>query len=121
MSILFAKIESLCKSHNINITEMCRQCNIPRSTLTDLKFGRVKTISAFNLQKIATLFGITTDYFFDDDINVGNTINGNNNIIGNGNTVGLSAQEQALVDLFRKLDVIQQSQLIAYAAELGEE
>ena len=118
MSILFDKIQALCDSHGITITEMCRQCNINRSMLSDLKFGRVKSLNAITLQKIATFFNVTVEYFLPNDNNSNNTITGNNNIIGNGNSIGLSAQEQALVDMFRKLDVIQQAQLIAHVAEL---
>lgn len=52
-----------------------------------------------------------------------NTINGNNNIIGNGNVLRepLSEQEDALLRIFKKLDVIKQAQLLAYAVEFGKE
>ena len=116
---MYIKIQELCDAHNITITELCRACGVNRSSISDLKFGRQKQLSVINLQKIASYFGITTEYFFDEPtINSNNAVTGNNNIIGNGNTVGLSAQEQALVDMFRKLDVIQQVQLIAHVAEL---
>ena len=120
MDNLFDKIQYLCNSRGITISEMCRQCGIPRSALTELKFKRVKTLSAITLQKIATFFNVTVEYFLTDGANANNTITGNNNIVGNGNTVGLSAQEQTLVDLFRGMDIVKQSQLIAYAAELAK-
>lgn len=49
-----------------------------------------------------------------------NTINGNSNIIGNGNAVsnGFTEQQKALVDMFNKMDVVQQARLLTYAAEL---
>ena len=49
-----------------------------------------------------------------------NTINGNGNIIGNGNTVsnGFTEQQKALIDMFNKMNVVQQAQLLTYAAEL---
>lgn len=49
-----------------------------------------------------------------------NTVNGNGNIIGNGNTVGASLTEhqKALLELFDKMDIVKQAQLLAYAAEL---
>lgn len=52
-----------------------------------------------------------------------NTVNGNNNIIGDGNIVGeyLTKQEKAILEIYQKLDVIKQAQLLAYAAELGKE
>lgn len=49
-----------------------------------------------------------------------NTVNGNGNIIGNGNAVGTSLTEhqKALLELFDKMDIVKQAQLLAYAAEL---
>ena len=50
-------------------------------------------------------------------------LSGNNNIIGNGNSIGekLSEPEAALLDLFKKLNVVKQAQLLAYVAELEKE
>jgi len=57
------------------------------------------------------------------------TIQDNHGVIGNahapvtiinGSERQLTAQEIALIDLFEKLDVIKQAQLIAYAAELAK-
>lgn len=120
MSILFNKIDALCDAHGITITELCRQCKISRSLLSDLKFGRIKTLNAITLQKIATFFNVTVEYFLSDGTISNNTITGSNNIIGNGNVIGLSEQEQALVDIYRELDVIKQAQLLSFAAQMKE-
>lgn len=56
-------------------------------------------------------------------INSHNTISRNNHVIGNGNIIGdkLTEQETALLDIFKKLDVIKQAQLLACVAELEKE
>lgn len=49
-----------------------------------------------------------------------NTVNGSGNIIGNCNTVSttLTEHQKVLLELFGKMDIVKQSQLLAYAAEL---
>lgn len=58
---LYEKIERLCETRGINVTEMCRSANVPRSALSDYKTGRKKTINLKNLEKIADFFTITLD------------------------------------------------------------
>lgn len=55
-------IENLCKDGGITVTELCRECKIPRATLSDFKTGRVKTLSAAVLSKIASFFCVRVDY-----------------------------------------------------------
>lgn len=62
MNEIFARIEALCKSHNRNITEMCKLCEIPRASLTDFKMGRIKSLSASTLKKIADFFSVSVEY-----------------------------------------------------------
>lgn len=59
---LYARIEELCRENGINITEMCRQTNLTRAKLSDLKMGRSKSLSAQTLSKIAGFFGVSVDY-----------------------------------------------------------
>ncbi len=62
---MFATIESLCKAQNINITKMCADLNISRSTLTELKTGRTKEeLSSQNLVKIAKYFDVSIDFYW---------------------------------------------------------
>lgn len=76
MNDIYARIEALCRSHSINITEMCRLCKIPRASLTDFKMGRNKTLSASTLQKIAEYFAVSVEYLLSgeaphtDDLNL---------------------------------------------------
>lgn len=58
---LYEKIEGLCHARGINVTEMCRSANVPRSALSDYKAGRKKTINLKNLGKIADFFNVTLD------------------------------------------------------------
>ena len=59
MSSLYIRIETLCKSKGVNITQMCKEAGVSRGNLTDLKMGRQSGLSATNLEKIADYFGVT--------------------------------------------------------------
>lgn len=59
---IYDLIEELCINKGISITVMCKECNIPRSIMTDYKKGRVKSLSANNLCKIADYFGVSVGY-----------------------------------------------------------
>ena len=62
MDDLYARIENMCKSAGTNITTMCRESGVPRSALSDYKAGRIKSLSADKLSKIANYFGVSIDY-----------------------------------------------------------
>lgn len=62
MNSLYNRIEQLCKNSNINITSMCKEAGVPRSALSDYKAGRIKSLSADKLSKIASYFGVSVDY-----------------------------------------------------------
>lgn len=63
MDNLYSKISRLCNQANINVTKMCTDAGVSRGALSDLKLGRTKTLSSSTLQKIATYFNISVDYF----------------------------------------------------------
>lgn len=67
MKGIYERIENLCKQHSITITELCRECAIPRATLSDYKNGRVKSLSASVLSKIATFFSVSVDFLIDGE------------------------------------------------------
>lgn len=67
MSIMYERIESLCKSNGINITQMCREVGIPRGNLTELKMGRTMNLSSKNAQKIANYFGVSVGYLLGEE------------------------------------------------------
>lgn len=62
MSELYNKINELCKLNNISISSLCLATGISRSTLSELKAGRNKSISSDNLSKIADYFKVPSDY-----------------------------------------------------------
>lgn len=120
-------IFSLMSERGISSKELSKQTGISSGNISDWKSGR-STPKADNLAKIADYFGCSVDYLLGradttNEINSHNTICGNNNIIGNGNNIGEkpSEQETALLDIFKKLDVIRKAQLLAYAAELEKQ
>ncbi len=62
MADMYSRIEQLCKENNTNVTAMCRMLEISRSTLSELKAGRTKTLSAEYTTKIAAHFHVSADY-----------------------------------------------------------
>ena len=62
MSDLFLRIEALCKSTGITITDLCRESGASRGSLSDLKQGRKQSLSSATLSKIATFFDVSVDY-----------------------------------------------------------
>lgn len=80
MCKMYSRIEELCKNHGTDITKMCRELGIPRSSLSELKSGRAKSISADKVAKISEYFGVTAIYITDG---VTSTKNDANNITDN--------------------------------------
>lgn len=62
MVFVYDLIEELCMKKGITVTTLCRDCKIPRSILSDYKKGRLKSLSADVLCKIADYFGVTVEY-----------------------------------------------------------
>lgn len=62
MSTLYNRINSLCAARGTNITEMCRRSGASRGSLTDLKQGRIKSLSPATLTKIAAELETSVDY-----------------------------------------------------------
>lgn len=62
MGDVYSRIAELCKGEGITVTELCRECDIPRATMSDFKQGRSKTLSASALSKIADYFEISVEY-----------------------------------------------------------
>lgn len=70
---MYEKIQELCDEKGIKIALLCREAGIPKSTISELKQGRTKTLSTQNLSKIAQYFGVSLDYF-DDSIDGVDTV-----------------------------------------------
>lgn len=89
MSEIYNKIELLCKSRGIDITQMCRDLQIPRSPFSELKAGRTKSLASDRLLLVANYFNVTTDFLL-----------GNKNI---PKEIILSNQEISLIENYREL------------------
>ena len=44
------------------MSKMCLDCGIPKSTPTEIKMGRTKTLSASAMIKISNYFGVSVEY-----------------------------------------------------------
>ena len=53
MDEMYKRIEQLCREAGVNVTTMCREAGVPRSALSDYKAGRIKSLAADKLAKIA--------------------------------------------------------------------
>ena len=76
MSVLYNRIEELCKEHNESITTMCKESGASRASLSDLKVGRKQSLSAETLSKIAVHFGVSVDYLLGKENKNAPTVSG---------------------------------------------
>jgi len=72
MEFVYDLIEELCLKKGISVTTLCRECKIPRSTLSDYKKGRIKSLSADTLCKISDYFDVSLGYICKAPMTVGN-------------------------------------------------
>lgn len=120
----YEKIKDLCEKEGFSISALSQHIpdlSVNKASITGWKNGSKPRPD--KIKAIADYFGVSTEYLLNDDVTVEashNAINGNGNIIGNGNTVsnGFTEQQKALIDMFNKMDVVRQAQLLTYAAEL---
>ena len=78
MDNMYSRINLLCKDRKTNITAVCRELNLARSSLSELNAGRTKSLSVEYLRKIAEYFDVSERYLvtgedektpsFDDDL-----------------------------------------------------
>ncbi len=60
---MYEKILQLCNEKGIKPAGLCKAAGIPKSTLSELKQGRTKTLSTQTLSKIAQYFNVSLGYF----------------------------------------------------------
>lgn len=72
MIFVYDLIEELCLKKEITVTKLCRDCKIPRSILSDYKKGRLKSLSADTLCKIADYFDVSVGYLCGAPMTVSN-------------------------------------------------
>ena len=61
MADLSENISKLCQNHGITGGRLCTELGFSRSTLSDLKAGRINSLSSQKLQKIADYFSVSVD------------------------------------------------------------
>lgn len=62
MSELYDRIETLCKEQKVSVTTVCKEAQVSRASLSDLKAGRKQRLSAETLSRLAGWFGVSVDY-----------------------------------------------------------
>lgn len=67
MGTLYERITTLCKTKGVSGSRMCLDLGLSKSTMSDLKNGRIKGVSLPTAQKIAGYFGITVDELYDEE------------------------------------------------------
>lgn len=88
MGTLYEKITSLCKTKGVSGSRMCLDLGLSKSTMSDLKYGRIKGIAFPTAQKIAGYFGLTVDELYGEETKKEQPIE----------TDGLSESHRALMD-----------------------
>lgn len=67
LGTLYEKINTLCKTKGVSGSRMCLDLGLSKSTMSDLKNGRIKGISIPTAQKIAGYFEITVDELYGEE------------------------------------------------------
>lgn len=60
---IYSEINALCTQNNVTITEMCKELDITRSSLSELRSGRTKRLSHNAMMKISSHFNVDMDFF----------------------------------------------------------
>ena len=67
MCTLYERIIELCKERGITGSRVCLELGLSKSTLSDIKSGRKKSMHPDTIQKFATYFGVTVDYLLGNE------------------------------------------------------
>ena len=94
MNKMYKLIEDLCKERKINMTQMCRDTDIPRGNLTDLKMGRTAALSTKTLSKISSYFDVSMEYLLGNETKKTPTLQESER----------DYSDEALIDAFNKAD-----------------
>ena len=123
----YEKIKLLCEKDGFSISSMPQKIpglSISKASITGWKNGSVPRPE--KLKAIADYFNVTPESLLIDETVSVQTVQDNHGIIGNTNAPvtimngnsHLTEQETELINLFRKMSVIQQAQLLVNATEL---
>ncbi len=126
----YEKIKELCENAGFSISSISQKIpglSINKASITGWKNGSKPRPD--KIKAIADYFGVTVEYLTSDEEVSVQTVQDNHGIIGhthapvtiiNGSEKKLTEQELALLEIFGKLDVVKQAQLLAYAADLAK-
>lgn len=126
----YEKIKELCENAGFSISSISKKIpglSINKASITGWKNGSKPRPD--KIKAIADYFGVTVEYLTSDEEVSVQTVQDNHGIIGhthapvtiiNGSEKKLTEQELALLEIFGKLDVVKQAQLLAYAADLAK-
>lgn len=67
MATIYEIIDRLCAEKGISGSKMCDDLGMSRSTLTELRKGRAKTLKLEKASKIADYFGVSVDYLLGNE------------------------------------------------------
>ena len=67
MCTLYDRIQDLCKSKGVSGSRMCLDLGMSKSTLSDLKSGRKKGVTAETAHKIASYLGVSVGYLLEGE------------------------------------------------------
>lgn len=66
MSTLYDRIQKSCENAGISVSAMCLELGMSKSTMSDLKAGRKKSLTSDTVTKIAAFLGVSTDSLLTD-------------------------------------------------------
>lgn len=125
---LYEKVQELCKKNGFEISNLGKHIpgiDITKGSISRWKKGAVPRAST--VKAIADYFNVSPEYLISDKaVNV-QQVQQNNGIIGhthapvtiiNGSERKLTEQEVELLNIFEKLSVLEQAQLLVYANNL---
>lgn len=67
MATIYEIIDRLCAEKGISGSKMCDDLGMSRSTLTELRKGRAKTLKLEKASKIADYFGVSVDHLLGNE------------------------------------------------------
>lgn len=67
MCTLYERIIALCKERGVTGSRVCLELGLSKSTLSDIKSGRKKSMHPDTIQKFATYFGVSVDYLLGNE------------------------------------------------------
>ena len=67
MGTLYERIQNLCKHKGVTGSRMCLDLGLSKSTMSDLKYGRTKGMSAATAQKVAAYLDVSVGYLLGEE------------------------------------------------------